>query len=81
QTAGLRIISVHPNPAHDVLEIDGVQQGATVVVTNVLGSPVASATYDGTGAFRVSLHGLSVGLYVVRYTDAVGTVANTVIKQ
>lgn len=80
-TAGLRTISIYPNPVHDLLEVEGAQQGATVVVTNVLGATVATATYAGAGRIRMSLHGLPVGLYVVRYTDAVGTVASTVMKQ
>lgn len=69
-TAGLRKISIYPNPAHDVLEIDGAQQGATVVVTNVLGATVASATFDWAGAFKVYVKELPAGVYVVRCVDS-----------
>jgi hypothetical protein len=79
--AGSGAISVYPNPAHDVLDIDGARQGATITVTNLLGATVASAVYSGVGTFKVYLKELPVGLYVVRYADAAGTVANTIMKR
>jgi hypothetical protein len=81
RTAGLRTINMYPNPAHDVLFIEGAHQGAIVVVSNLLGAVVASATHTGTGTFKVPLNEMPVGVYVVRYVDAAGTVANTIMKR
>lgn len=74
-------ISVYPNPVCDVLIVDGVQYGATVTVSNMLGATVASAGYSGTSTIKLSLRELPVGLYVVRYADAAGTVAKTIMKR
>jgi len=79
--AVVRTISIYPDPVHDLLFIDRAQQGAVVIVANMLGAIVASAAYSGIGTIKLSLQELPVGLYVVRYIDAVGTVANTIMKR
>ncbi len=79
--AGLRAISIYPNPAHDVLVIEGAQQGATVVVTNVLGATVASASHDGAGSFKVYVKELPLGVYVVRCVDSDRMASFRIVKQ
>lgn len=65
-------ISVSPNPATDVLNIQGLGAGgAMLTVLDLSGREVGRLQAPGDGA-QLSLGGLSSGVYVLRVSDARG---------
>lgn len=71
---------VYPNPAHDLLTIEGnFGKEAEITVLNSLGSVVHTQLVNGERA-QVRMHDLPAGVYFVRVTNDNGVVTKKVIK-
>jgi len=54
---------VYPNPVSSQLYITGVESGETVEIYSIVGTIVATFTYNGDA---VDVENLPVGMYVIR---------------
>ncbi|MBK7214059.1 MAG: T9SS type A sorting domain-containing protein [Bacteroidales bacterium] len=61
-------ISVYPNPATDVLHIDGISESANVAVYNSCGKLVMAQNMTGQDG-NVDISGNTLGFYVVKVMD------------
>ncbi|GAA4024929.1 hypothetical protein GCM10022409_06140 [Hymenobacter glaciei] len=61
---------LYPNPATDLVHLDGLLPGASLQIIDVLGRVVREITLTPAATF--SVRGLAAGLYIVRATDAQG---------
>ncbi len=66
-------LSIYPNPANDVLNIDIKKaglEGITVEVFNIIGNPVnVSMETIGNNSFRIDVKDLAPGYYMVMVKD------------
>ncbi len=58
--------TLSPNPASTQVRLSGAGALAAIVLTDLTGRLVATATADGTGAATLPVAGLPAGVYVVR---------------
>ncbi len=66
-------LAVYPNPAHDAVTVEAPSQpGATVVVYDVRGRAVRTATVPAGGTLRLDVRALPAGVYLVRAGERVG---------
>ena len=68
--------SIYPNPANDVIYINGNNTAFDYYIYNNIGQQVANGSARGSQTIDVS--GLTRGLYIVRMNDANG---NVVVKK
>jgi hypothetical protein len=76
-------ISVHPNPANDVITIDGlhgVLNIQSVFITNMEGKTVKTVSHNST-ATTVDLNGMENGMYFLVVNHATGTETVKFIKK
>lgn len=59
-------VTLYPNPAVDVIRIDGLQQNAEVIIYELTGREVLRSAYRG----GVNVSALSSGTYLVRINDS-----------
>jgi hypothetical protein len=79
-------LSVYPNPANDILNIDITQvrvEGATVELIDLTGKVIISREIEDIfqeGGFQLNVGGVANGVYIARFTsgDAVSTTKVTV---
>lgn len=64
-------VSVYPNPAHDILNIDNVTTPTTCTIFNVLGSLMQQTTLIA-GNNSISVQSLSPGVYMLQLVDEEG---------
>ncbi len=77
-------ILVSPNPATDVISVDGItasMKASKVEVTNVEGKVVASKAVANASNFNFDLSGMKAGIYFVNVTHASGVETVKFIKQ
>jgi hypothetical protein len=70
---GVANITVYPNPASDMLSIEG-NSILSVRIYNILGQVVAEMTGNGSPTVSVSTSNLKSGLYIVMVEDASGNI-------
>ena len=65
--AAAPVLSVYPNPVHDVLQVKGLNKETTyrVSIVNVAGNAVSAASVANTAAYSFNIAGLSKGVYYV----------------
>jgi hypothetical protein len=76
-------ISVHPNPANDVITIDGLHDVLniqSVFITNMEGKTVKTVSHNST-ATTVDLNGMENGMYFLVVNHATGTETVKFIKK
>ncbi|MDR1864704.1 MAG: T9SS type A sorting domain-containing protein, partial [Bacteroidales bacterium] len=61
-------VTLHPNPANDIVTIDGAAEGSTVAVYNASGALVINRK-AASSPEKVSVAHLPDGVYIVRITD------------
>jgi len=61
-------VTLYPNPANSVFNINAKSQIAQITIYNVLGIPVKQQ--NGRGLKRMNIEGLAAGHYLVKLTDA-----------
>ena len=71
---GVANITVYPNPASDMLSIEG-NSILSVRIYNILGQVVAEMTGNGSPTVSVSTSNLKSGLYIVTVEDASGNIS------
>ena len=79
----LEPIAVHPNPANDVITINGLHDALnikSVVITNMEGKTVKSVNYT-SAATTVDLNGMETGMYFLVVNHATGTETVKFIKE
>jgi len=82
----LKIISLHPNPAQDEIELNvesSSKQGASVDVYDALGTKVFSDVRNmlqGANTLRLETKNLSSGVYLVRLYSANGETSQSFVK-
>ena len=72
-TAGSRI-SIFPNPASGVLNIQSDEYITSIAMTDETGRIVAQTNNLNTLSYQLSTSGLSAGIYIVRINDSEGLV-------
>jgi len=66
-------VKVYPNPANDVLTVEGLKSNQHIEVLDITGRVVLSMQADGnTETTRVDISGLSNGMYVLKASGADG---------
>jgi hypothetical protein len=67
-------LQIYPNPATDIVTIDGIQAGETVTITDLQGRIVGAlrATPLHNGGQTINVSGLPSGVYLVRVGNNVG---------
>ncbi|MEI8278450.1 MAG: T9SS type A sorting domain-containing protein [Bacteroidota bacterium] len=68
--------NVYPNPANDILYIDGVMAATTYTIQNLLGQRVQQGTLQ-LGNNAIGLYDIPRGMYLLELTDAAGARAVT----
>lgn len=79
----LEPIAVHPNPANDVITINGLHDALniqSVVITNMEGKIVKTVNYT-SAATTVDLNGMETGMYFLVVNHATGTETVKFIKE
>lgn len=76
-------ISVAPNPAHDIIMLNGLQQGDEFVLTDISGKLIMMQRIFINGVHEVSLKGVSPGLYFLSVKNPADGVVHSlrIIKQ
>ncbi len=69
-------LALYPNPARDVLTVNGFEQGGSVAIYNVVGQRVASGN-----ASQVNVASLPVGVYIAQVVSGGRTSSLKFIKQ
>ena len=64
-------VTVYPNPAKDVLNINGLTEIATISITDIQGKVVRNLDVQA-GTSSVSINDLNAGLYVINMQTASG---------
>ena len=67
-----------PNPAHDVLSIDGLEETANVLIYNVVGSLVLTKQVKDNA---IDIGSLPIGIYTVRIVSGTKEVARLFVKK
>jgi len=64
---GGQMISIYPNPAHDMLFVSGLKTNTSLSILNVEGKTVLRQNWnEGEG---ISIKGLSNGIYFMNWKD------------
>lgn len=79
----LDYISVYPNPANDVVSIEGLVGVTSIAVFSTVGEVVATQQLDGfTSNITINVSALSSGVYVLKFNTSNGKVAvKTIVVQ
>jgi len=75
--ASLSAISIQPNPAKDVINIENVDNLTSVELYSVLGKRV----YKGIDERAIDISNLNTGVYLLKLTNETGTITKRIIKQ
>lgn len=78
--ASKNAISVYPNPANNILNLNGINPIESITVYNMLGQNVLSVTPNATTT-TLNISGLTAGIYVVNATAAGKTSAVRFVKK
>lgn len=83
ETSGSAKFSVLPNPANDLVTINGLSNVARIDVVSVSGKAVRTEKVAaGRTSVQISLSGLAAGMYLIKATDAQGnTSIQKLVKQ
>lgn len=74
-------LKIYPNPATEIINIEGLFIGSIVSLYNMLGQEVAQQTNNSNVA-QISMRGLASGMYLVQIKDANGNMYNAkIIKE
>lgn len=73
-------IKIYPNPATDIINIEGLPNGTSISLYNMLGQEVAKET-NSTNIAQISVRGMASGLYLVQMKDAEGNVYSAKIMK
>ena len=73
-------IQTYPNPAYDILHIDGLNTRATYIINDITGRQLATGALQ-QGSNSVSVTGLPQGIYILSVRCATQTVQIKVVKQ
>lgn len=76
-------LDIYPNPATDIINIDGIDlQFATVTIFDVTGRVVSTSTFDNLSASSINVSNLPTGSYQLVISDNSQIITNTkFIKQ
>lgn len=81
EVAGLKGVSIYPNPITGVLHINTTKAEATMVeVRNMLGAVVKTGSFNGT-MNTIDLAGNAAGLYTVRIGNGTNYAVKLVMRQ
>jgi len=61
---GFSNVSLYPNPANDIIRIEGLEDEHEIQIYNAFGMLVMTTTLQGDG--EVNISGMSAGLYLIR---------------
>jgi hypothetical protein len=59
-------IKIYPNPAHDYLIINNIQNLQRIDIQNITGTPVWSSNFSGEETVTITVSGFAEGLYIIR---------------
>lgn len=71
--------NVYPNPANNVLHIDGLENAEAVSLYNAMGALMQSSNISGENSFEMSLKNLPEALYIVRVHFNDGTIESRMV--
>lgn len=72
---------VYPNPANDVVWVDGVEGIGQVTLVDMQGRTVMATQTSNNGRVQLNVSSLTEGVYVIRLSDDSGERISTVIKR
>ncbi|MBN2728419.1 MAG: lamin tail domain-containing protein [Bacteroidales bacterium] len=71
--------NVYPNPANNVLHIDGLENAEAVSLYNAMGALIQSSNISGENSFEMNLQNLPEALYIVRVRFNNGTMESRMV--
>ena len=57
------LINVYPNPASNILHVDGVDAGSSIVIVNMLGQVIYNQTTTNAETNQIDIHDWAEGMY------------------
>ena len=61
--------NIYPNPARDIINIEGNGEELTVQIFDLKGSLIAEQHHNEAGAMQVEVRNLEPGMYLVKVTE------------
>lgn len=62
-------LSIYPNPTQGNINVAGLAKGDVVIITDLIGRTLSSATYAGEGSLSLSLSDSNVGVYLLTVSN------------
>lgn len=76
-----RKILVYPNPAKDLIHVEGAAEGSVIYVMNMIGQTVATRKVNAASVQSIKMEGWAVGNYNVVVVNGSDKQVTTVVKQ